>query len=769
MAEHSGWILDLYEDAGEGVVLWLLADDGTRLRLHRPFPVTFYVGGEEAALHALERWLKGQPVPLQLGRAERFDVFLGRQVPVLSVQVQRPTDQPALFRQVSRQFPALSYADADIPIALRFAAAHGVGILGRCSVEAAGALLQSVTPLGASPDAGAEDLPLRILRLTPDCDPAHGTPRALEVRSGKHACLLDLDPARPLLLNLQAILRRTDPDLLLTRWGDTWLLPWLLGQSRRQGLLLPLSRDASRQPVFFRERSYFSYGQVVHRGQQVHLFGRWHIDCRNAMLWDDYDLQGALETARITCMPVQMASRLSPGSGISAVQILTALRQRTLVPWQKQQTEKVKPVAALFSADQGGLVYQPPPGVYRDVAELDFVSMYPAIMVRFNLSAETVGVDGPSTPVPGLDFGVLKAPPGIVPQSLLPLLERRVALKRRASSLPRWDPRRETCRRQAAALKWLLVTCFGYLGYKNARFGRIEAHQAVTAYGREALLRAKEAAEDFGFEVLHMYVDALWVRQPGRNTPADLQPLLEEIQQRTGLPLGLEGIYRWLAFLPSRVDGRRPVASRYFGAFQDGSLKIRGIEARRRDTPTWIARCQLELLNLLASAPDPRLALPAALVCLRRQLADLRQGRPPAEELVVRQKLTRRPEEYRTPSASARAAMQLQAAGRRVRPGQRISLLITAGKPGVFAWDMPHPPRLPALDLDRYEVLLLRAASSVLGPFGWDEQSLRASLHGGLQAGIFPGFSNLPPLPSSPVAQPGAFPRPYNAHPVLPN
>jgi DNA polymerase II len=59
------------------------------------------------------------------------------------------------------------------------------------------------------------------------------------------------------------------------------------------------------------------------------------------------------------------------------------------------------------------------------------------------------------------------------------------------------------------------VTCFGYLGYKNARFGRIEAHEAVTAYGREALLRAKEAAEDMGFTVLHMYVDGLWVQEAG--------------------------------------------------------------------------------------------------------------------------------------------------------------------------------------------------------------------------------------------------------------
>ncbi len=81
--------------------------------------------------------------------------------------------------------------------------------------------------------------------------------------------------------------------------------------------------------------------------------------------------------------------------------------------------------------------------------------------------------------------------------------------------MPAWDPRRNAYKARASAHKWLLVTCFGYLGYKNARFGRIEAHEAVTAYGREALLRAKEAAEDLGFTVLHMYVDGLWVKKDG--------------------------------------------------------------------------------------------------------------------------------------------------------------------------------------------------------------------------------------------------------------
>ena len=39
--EFTGWLLDLFDDAQDGVVLWFLATDGTRLRLHQPFPVTF--------------------------------------------------------------------------------------------------------------------------------------------------------------------------------------------------------------------------------------------------------------------------------------------------------------------------------------------------------------------------------------------------------------------------------------------------------------------------------------------------------------------------------------------------------------------------------------------------------------------------------------------------------------------------------------------------------------------------------------------------------
>jgi DNA polymerase-2 len=411
--------------------------------------------------------------------------------------------------------------------------------------------------------------------------------------------------------------------------------------------------------------------------------------------------------------------------------------------------ESPKTALDMFAADQGGMVYQPTVGLHRDVAEIDFVSMYPGIMVRFNISPETV--DGRQRgarslrriPSPGSE-----EEPGLVPQTLAPLLEKRLSLKTQLASLPPWDPRRKTFQARASAHKWLLVTCFGYLGYKNARFGRIEAHEAVTAYGREALLRAKEAAEDLGCTILHLYVDGLWVKKPGASTVADFQEVLEAVSERTGLPISLDGIYRWVAFLPSRLDERVPVPNRYFGVFQDGTLKVRGIEARRDDAPPFVAETQMQILELLAR--DETAGLRRALSLLRRKLADLRAGRVPLESLVINQKLSRELEAYRVPSPPARAAAQLLALGKTFRPGQRVRFIFTRGEPNVYAWDLPEPLNPAAVDLARYARLLLRAASAVLEPFGVAQAGL-ARLVGSLPA-------NQLRLPAPPRSLKGAFP-----------
>ena len=746
--EFTGWLLDVYAlpyrqaggmagpdgkagDPQDGAALWLLDErDGSRRRLWQALPVVFHAAGPAPRLRLLWRYL--QRFPASLSRSERRELFSDQPLTVLTIQVARPAAQPALFRQISQAFPDLTYFDADLPLSLHHAARYGTFPLARCRVEVgAEGQVHALEVLDSPWELDPAAVPLRALSLEPDVDPFHVTPTHVLVRAEGACYRLALQPVRPLLVNLRAILLRHDPDLLLTAWGDTWLLPHLLELSKRHDLPLPFNRDTACSPMYRQERTYFAYGQVIYRGQQVHLFGRWHVDGHNAVLYHDYGMEGIFELARVTSLPVQAVARLSPGSGISAMQMLTALREGVLVPWHKQQAERPKTALELLRADQGGLVYQPVIGLHRDVAEIDFVSMYPSIMARFNVSPETVKKGShPAASSPCLaeqpaergnarDEGEPSF--GLVPRTLEPLLDKRIALKLRLAELPAWHPRRSAYKARASAHKWLLVTCFGYLGYKNARFGRIEAHEAVTAYGREILLCAKEAAEDLGYKVLHLYVDGMWVQKQVSSRVADFQPLLDEIVTRTGLPVALDGIYRWVAFLPSRMDARVPVPNRYFGVFQDGSLKMRGIESRRQDTPPWIVRVQLAMLECLAQAtsidelPD---CLPALGRLLGKACADLGSGRVPLAMLLVSQKLSRELNEYSVPSPAARAAAQLEAAGKHLRPGQRVRFLCTLGEPGVRAWDLPDPPNPQTIDRRYYRRMLLRAAASVLEPLG---------------------------------------------------
>ena len=55
-----------------------------------------------------------------------------------------------------------------------------------------------------------------------------------------------------------------------------------------------------------------------------------------------------------------------------------------------------------------------------------------------------------------------------------------------------------------------------------------------------------------------------------------------------------------IVFVQSRMDGNLPVPNRYFGVFENGSLKIRGIEARRHDTLHLFSKCQNEILEIIA-------------------------------------------------------------------------------------------------------------------------------------------------------------------------
>jgi DNA polymerase-2 len=269
-------------------------------------------------------------------------------------------------------------------------------------------------------------------------------------------------------------------------------------------------------------------------------------------------------------------------------------------------------------------------------------------------------------------------------------------------------------KRRRDSLKWLLVCCFGYTGYKNARFGRIEAHEAINAVAREKLLVAKEAAEQCGYQVLHALVDSLYVQKPGA-TQQDYERLEEHIQSLTGLPLGLEAVYRYVIFLPSKQDAEVPVPNRFFCVVEPGQVKVRGLECRRHDTPPLIARMQNEVLAVLSEAGDFEsycAKLQEAREILERYSAQLADGNVNPEELLISKRLTRSPESYQKNSLTAIAARQLDRAGVQLRPGEKIEYIICRADSALLddrvrAWTLWESWR--GYDVQEYQEALKKA------------------------------------------------------------
>jgi DNA polymerase-2 len=162
------------------------------------------------------------------------------------------------------------------------------------------------------------------------------------------------------------------------------------------------------------------------------------------------------------------------------------------------------------------------------------------------------------------------------------------------------------------------------------------------------------------------------------------------------------------------------VANRYFGVFQSGEIKVRGIELRRHDTPDFIKELQQQMLDILDKAPDAEHArdlLPEVQALVRRRLTALKRGRVPLEKLIVHQTLSRELEAYRSPSPTAVAARQLAEYAKELRPGQVVRFVYTLGKPGVRAWEIPGELDSRTIDVARYSTLLERAAETIFQPF----------------------------------------------------
>ena len=987
----KGWILDLYPGAPGEMVVWLKGEDGEAVRLVDHWSPSMYVAADDRANLKAPLEILSDDIAWWRTVARRERVTDRADSEVVEVKLKDARALQRVAERIERMGPFGTYRlyNVDVPPNQSYLYEHDLFPLACCEVSKTG------DRLGWSllDDVWAYDyrIPnLRTVRLETEVEKrgrvARFTDPIREVRlkNQNETVTIGGETEAERILGLVKAVKAADPDFITTSDGDTFLLPHLTKRAEANGISgeLTLDRDGSllRVPAK-RGTSYFQYGKIRFKPSGMKLRGRIHIDINTSFAFSEAGFEGLFELSRVCRMPLQTSSRASIGKALSSLQFYHASKMGLLVPWKPTLVERFKDRGELLVADRGGFIFEPKMGTYEAVAELDFASLYPNIMLKKNISAETVKC--PCCPdsdnrVPELDWNVCKKRTGIVPAAIEIVVKKRLGYKElkkkvKGTAYDRYNARQ-------AVLKWIGVTClpgespvfvrrgdterlvrigdfiddlvgdrtgvvecppdvlvagigqdykakycrvaglikrpnsqrllsvgmedgrrivttpdhpffalrqgelstvmaadlavgeaipvalkipsaahedspidpierlrsslneeeqklwrvpgeglkgavrdrrrdllqaaisegysyqsvvhwaksgtmplrflgllgidgpahrtmkvgagrrgggriakvlsgdlgfvrvteikeieecpkyvycfqlaggevpgfftgegliythncFGYLGFNNAKFGRIDAHISVCAWDRKILVDAARVAERRGFEVIHGIVDSLWLKKEGAEE-RDYLEVKEEIRAETGFEISFEGIYKWIAFLPSKMNPRLPVLNRYFGAYRSGDVKVRGIEARRHDTPHLFKRCQMEVLEVLAKADtlaEARLRIPECVAVFQRYVGAIRRRDVPAEELAFSRDLSKAPGEYTNKTLQASVARQLAAEGVDLHAGEGIRYIIAERERGV-PLDFGEGRYSP----ERYVELLSEACATVLQEF----------------------------------------------------
>lgn len=688
-----GWIFDVYPSGIGKVAVWVISKTGERIRLTDRFEPCIYVSGKQDDLERLiSRLFDNQKIAsLKLTQkyAQPTDAEKSR---VLEITLKDCRQTPALTLEILRMGDYLRYElyNCDIQSDRLYFFIHDLFPLAFVEVKVSKfgldyTLLDSV----ASTDY---DVPnLRVVKLEVEVaksgivasfnDPIE---KICLTQEGKEALIVDYGDETTKLLQLVHAVNELDPDVILTSAGDSYLFPYLIKRASVNDVLDEFVLGRDKVPFKFKNaggRTYFSYGRTFYRAGIVRLHGRIHIDENNTFIIREADFEGYIEVARTCRVPLHTAARFSIGSSMSSIQFYQALKDDILLPRNKKIPEAFKSARDLLVGDRGGFVYEPYLGVHDSVAELDFSSMYPSLMRRYNISAETVLCKCcPDSPIriPDLNYHICTKRVGMVPKTVDLALTKRLTYKRLRDETG--DPQlKQMYDRRQTALKWILVTCFGYLGFKNSKFGTVDGHIGVCAYAREAFLKAAHIAEDWGFEVIHGIVDSFWLKKKDAS-PDEYSKLCKAITEEIGVPMNFEGRYKWIVFMPSKLHPRLSVLNRYFGVRENGNMKIRGLEIRRGDTPGFVFDAQTEMINALKPANNSRelyQRIPEALNVLKVYRQRLLKGEVPISDLIVTKHMSKQPKNYRQQVSQAIAAQQLIKQGVEVHAGNNVRFLFT--------------------------------------------------------------------------------------------
>ncbi len=616
------------------------------------------------------------------------------------------------------------------------------------------------------------DLPnLRVLAFDIEVYSKHGSPLAsrdpiilIGVRTRNEERVFEaVDKGKGMYSDKEVItdfveyVRSYDPDIIVGYNSNRFDWPYLLERARINGIKLDVSRRIGAEPsmsvhghVSIQGRlnvDLYDYAEEMHeikvktleevaeylgvmsRNERVNIEW-WQIpeywekeekrsilvryvldDVRATYGLSEKLLPYAIQLSHVTGVPLDQVGAMSVGFRLEWYLIRAAYDMNELVPNRVERRGE---------SYRGAIVLSPLRGVHENVAVLDFSSMYPNIMIKYNVGPDTI-VDTPDEcekyggcyTAPEVGHRFRRNPPGFFKIVLQNLIELRKRVRNEMKKYSPDDPNYRLLDERQKALKILANASYGYMGWTGARWYCLRCAEAVTAWGRQLILTVIDYARKLGLKVIYGDTDSLFVK----HDPDKVERLIEFVEKELGFEIKIDKIYKRVFFTEAK--------KRYAGLLEDGRIDIVGFEAVRGDWCELAKETQAKVAEIVLTTGHVN----EAINYVRKLISELKNYRVPIEKLVIWKTLTKRVEDYETEAPHVMAAKRMKEAGYKVVPGEKIGYIIVKGRGKISNRAWPYFMVKPEqIDIDYYiDHQVVPAALRILGYFGVTDKQLKVA------------------------------------------
>jgi len=377
----------------------------------------------------------------------------------------------------------------------------------------------------------------------------------------------------------------------------------------------------------------------------------------------------------------------------------------------------------------GAFVLEPKPGIYENIAMFDFRSLYPSIIISYNISPATITKEKTKLFTPEFELDgkkvkfYFKEKKGFIPILLKRLIEARKRVKEEKKKNP--SPLLEA---RDLALKTLANAHYGYFGFFGARYYSRECAASITALGRWHIQNMIEKAKKAGFEVIYADTDSLALLLKHKTKKEALDWLKEANKQLPeAMELELEDFYVRGIWVTTRA-GKIGAKKKYALLSEKGKLKIRGFETVRRDWCDLAKEVQNYVIESILKKADAK----EALAYIRKVIQDVKDKKIDIKKLIIKTQVKKEIEAYEAYTPHVEIAKRMIQKGIPVRPGTLVEYIVceTKNKKAKIREKVKMPDEIKEkeYDVDYYiNNQILPAVESIFNVFGITKKDILES------------------------------------------